>query len=81
MEGYLNGYPESENIYDTYAAKIVKNEVIVGRMPKDIAKIFSFALYSGGEIDATGKHENKQKKWFGSSVLIQNVPKLQSKGT
>ena len=32
-------------------------------MPKDIAKIFSFALYSGGKINATvtGKRKNKRK--------------------
>ena len=46
-------------------------------MPIDIPKIFSFALYSGGKIDATvtGKRENKRKN-------VLEVPVLkQSKGT
>ena len=57
----LNGYPELKICMTLNAVKIVKNDVILGNMPKDIAKIFSFALYSGGKIDATvtGKRENE----------------------
>ena len=36
-------------MYDTYAVKIVKIDIIVGHMPK----ICIFALYSCGKIDAT----------------------------
>jgi len=54
--------PEPENSHDKYAIKILKNETVVGHVPKEISRFCCYALNSGGKMKATvcGRRENKR---------------------
>ena len=58
----LNTQMEVNNVHDKYAVKILKNQAIVGHVPREISRYCSFVLNSGGTMDATvtGARENRR---------------------
>ena len=51
-----------ENSHDKYAIKVLKNETVVGHVPREISPYCCYALNSGGKMKATvcGRRENKR---------------------
>ena len=47
---------------DEYAVKVLKNQAVVGHVPREISRYCSFLLNSGGTMDATvtGARENRR---------------------
>ena len=60
----LNTQVEPGNVHDKYAVKVLKNEAVVGLVPREISRYCSFVLNSGGTISATvtGARENRRGK-------------------
>uniref|UniRef100_A0A1X7SF53 HIRAN domain-containing protein n=1 Tax=Amphimedon queenslandica TaxID=400682 RepID=A0A1X7SF53_AMPQE len=50
---------ENDNPYDQYAVTINKDGEVVGRVPKELSRIFSNFMLSGGDIECkiTGKRK------------------------
>ena len=63
LEEKLATVKEKNNPHDKFAVAVVKDDQIVGHMPKDISKLCASVLLSGGKINCTvtGKRENKRK--------------------
>ena len=53
---------ELDNVHDKYAVKVLKNQAVVGHVPRDISGYCSFVLNPGGTMDATvtGARENRR---------------------
>ena len=53
---------EPDTVNDKYAAKVLKNEAVVGHVPREISRFCSFVLNSGGTMSATvtGAKENRR---------------------
>ena len=53
---------EPENHHDKYVVKVLKENEVVGHVPRDISKYYSSALLCGGTIkcEITGKRQNKR---------------------
>ena len=58
----LNTQMEVDNVHDKYAVKVLKNQAVVGHVPREISRYCSFGLNSGGTMDAivTGARENRR---------------------
>ena len=68
----LNTIMELDNVHDKYAVKVLKNQAVVGHVPREISRYCSFVLNSGGTMDATDWRPRKQeRKWNGGTVQIQ----------
>ena len=59
---YLNTQVQPDNIHDKYVVKLLKNEVVVGHVPREILRYCSFVLNSGGTMSAnvTDARENRR---------------------
>ena len=57
----LNTQMELDNVHDKYAIKVLKNQAVVGHVPREILRYCSFVLNLGGTMDATvtGARENR----------------------
>ena len=53
FENLLNTQVEPENLHDKYIVKILKNEAVVGHVPREISRYCSFVLNSGGTMSAS----------------------------
>ena len=53
---------ELDNVHDKYAVKALKNQDVVGHVPREISRYCSFVLNSGGTMDATviGAREDRR---------------------
>ena len=53
---------EPKNHHNKYAVKVLKENEVVGHVPRDISKYYSSALLCGGTIkcEITGKRQNKR---------------------
>ena len=58
----LNTQMELDNVHDKNALKVLKNQAVVGHVPREISRYCSFVLNSGGTMDATvtGARENSR---------------------
>ena len=58
----LETAPEPENPHDKYAVKVLKENTIVGHVPRDISKYCTTLLLCGGKIrcEVTGRRQNKR---------------------
>ena len=79
----LNTQRELENVHDKYAVKVLKNQAVVGHVPREISRYCSFVLNSGGTMDATVtgarelpcKYKRKRPKTFLSKAeyIIRDI--------
>ena len=44
---------EEDNVHDRYAVAVIKNECIVGHMPRSISRVSSYFLMHGGSIECS----------------------------
>ena len=58
----LNTQIELGNVHDKYAVKVLKNQAVVGHVPREISRYCSFVLNSGRTMGATvsGARENRR---------------------
>ena len=58
----LNTQMELDDVHVKYAVKVLKNQAVVGHVPREISRYCSFVLNSGGTMDATvtGARENRR---------------------
>ena len=58
----LETAPEPENPHDKYAVKVLKENTIVGHVPRDISMYCTTLLLCGGKIrcEVTGRRQNKR---------------------
>ena len=49
----LNAQVEPDNVHGKYAVKVLKNEAVVGHVPREISRYCSFVLNSGGTMSTT----------------------------
>ena len=63
LEKSLNTLMELDNVHDKYAVKVLKNQAVVGHVPREISRYCSFVLNSGGTMDAavTVTRENRRE--------------------
>ena len=59
----LSTATEPEKHHDKYAAKVLKENEVVGHVPREISKYCTSALLCGGTIkwEITGKRQNKRR--------------------
>ena len=75
----LNTQVEPRNVHDKYAVKVLKNEVVVGHVPREILRYCSFVLNSRGTMSATlnGSRENRR----GNGLIVPCKYKLKASKT
>ena len=44
---------EEDNVHDRYAVTVIRNESIVGHMPRSISRVSSYFLMHGGSIECS----------------------------
>ena len=71
----LNTQMELGNGHDKYAVNDLKNQAVIGHVPREISRYCSFVLNSGGTMDTTltGARENGRGNW--------NTMQIQTEGT
>ena len=53
---------EPDNIHDKYAIKVLKDNTVVGHVPRELSRYCCLILNSGGQMESvvTGARENKR---------------------
>ena len=62
---------ELDNVHDKYAVKVLKNQAVVGHVPREISRYCNFVLNSGGTIGATVTGALENRRGNGGTVQIQ----------
>ena len=67
------------NVYDKYDVKVLKDEAVVGHVPREISRYCSFVLNSGRTMSATvtGVRENRR----GNGLTVPCKYKLKGPST
>ena len=65
IEEYLNTEVEPDNVHDQYTVKILKNEAVVGHVPREISRYCSFREEQWAQLWRPRKQE---RKWTDSTV-------------
>ena len=58
---------EPDNIHDKYAIKVLKDNTVVGHVPRELSRYCCLILNSGGQMESvvTGARENKRGNGIG----------------
>ena len=72
---------EPENAYDQYSISVIKNDTIVGHIPKRISKPGFYALITGGSITAVVSGERQNTQNNGLEIPADSWPCQRAKRT